>query len=289
MIWAKRLSSVLDYIEANLNSDIEIAVMAERANASLYHFHRVFSASLGLTPAEYVRCRRLTLACEELQNSGQTVLAIAAKYGFDSPNAFTRAFRQFHGINPNQARSDDFVPADFCREQIELSPQGEISMQYQLIKKPAFKVLGKSQAFELDSFAKKAPKFWKDYVAGSEYVDLLELSQGRVGDISQAPLMSVYQPDESGSREQFTDTLAVEIGTNSGPECFNIVEIPEATYAEFHCTWHTSMQTNKAIYGKWFAERGFERDGSKPDIAAYFPVPFRPLKEMKIRWWIPVI
>ncbi|BDX08486.1 AraC family transcriptional regulator [Planctobacterium marinum] len=280
---------MLDYIETNLDSDIEIAVMAERASASLYHFHRVFSGAFGLTPAEYVRCRRLTMAGEELKNSKQTVLAIAAKYGFDSPNAFTRAFRQFHGVNPNQARNEEFVAADFNRHQIDLPPQGEITMQYQLINKPAFKALGKSQAFEFESFAKKAPKYWKDYVAGEEYSDLMTLSQGQTGTVSQAPLMSVYQPDESGNRQQFTDTLAIEADANTAPDKFNLIEIPAATYAEFHCTWHTSMQTNKAIYGKWFAESGFERDGSKPDIAAYFPVPFRPLKEMKIRWWIPVL
>ena len=46
---------------------------------------------------------------------------------------------------------------------------------------------------------------------------------------------------------------------------------------------------NKYIYGEWFSSTGYERDGSKPDIAAYFPVAFRPMKDMGVRWWIPIV
>jgi AraC family transcriptional regulator len=49
------------------------------------------------------------------------------------------------------------------------------------------------------------------------------------------------------------------------------------------------MKTNRYIYGEWFSSTGHERDGHKPDIVAYFPIPFRPMSEMHIRWWIPII
>jgi len=60
-------------------------------------------------------------------------------------------------------------------------------------------------------------------------------------------------------------------------------------YAEFDCTYNTSAKMNKYIYGEWFSKTGYERDGNKPDIAAYFPVAFRPLKDMRVRWWVPII
>jgi len=58
---------------------------------------------------------------------------------------------------------------------------------------------------------------------------------------------------------------------------------------EFNCTYQSSMKTNRYIYGEWFSSTGYEHDGNKPDIAAYFPVAFRPIKEMGIRWWIPIV
>ena len=68
-----------------------------------------------------------------------------------------------------------------------------------------------------------------------------------------------------------------------------VYKLPAATYAEFNCTYRTSMKTNRYIYREWFSSVGYERDGNKPDIAAYFPIAFRPMSEMGVRWWIPVV
>jgi AraC family transcriptional regulator len=101
--------------------------------------------------------------------------------------------------------------------------------------------------------------------------------------------MSVYFPDDHQNRDSFTDVLAIEAAPEIETKEFEVYSVPAATYAEFNCTYQTSMKTNRYIYGEWFASTGYERDGNKPDIAAYFPVAFRPIKEMGVRWWIPVV
>ena len=161
-------------------------------------------------------------------------------------------------------------------------------MDYRIIERPAFDVVGKSKKFIYDEFLKDGPKFWKGYVSTEEYIALWRLTKGKCGLVSEAPLMSVYLP-EDGTRDSFMDILGVEKKAETDSKEFEVFRIPAATYAEFHCTYQTSTKMNKYIYGEWFSSTSYERDESKPDIAAYFPVVFRSMKEMGVRWWIPVI
>jgi len=101
--------------------------------------------------------------------------------------------------------------------------------------------------------------------------------------------MSVYIPQEDGSRETFTDVLGVEKNAAIESNKFEVFQIPAATYAEFECTYSTSKKMNKYIYGEWFAATGYERDEGKPDVAAYFPIAFKPMKDMVVRWWVPIL
>ena len=104
MEWSERMNAAIDYIEENLAGEIDFNVAAEKAACSTFHFHRIFFALNGLTPAEYARRRRLTLAATELTSGNTRVIDIALKYGYESPDAFTRAFRNMHGVTPLVAR-----------------------------------------------------------------------------------------------------------------------------------------------------------------------------------------
>lgn len=134
-----------------------------------------------------------------------------------------------------------------------------------------------------------APKFWKEYVGSEDYQKLYRLSEGRPGSKTNSPLFSAYFPKENGKRDEFIDVLGVEATSELELSGFEVHTVPSATYAEFNCTYKASMKTNRYIYGEWFSSTGYERDGNKPDIAAYFPIPFRPMSEMRVRWWVPVI
>lgn len=102
--WSERLQNALDYIEANLTQPLDIREIAKRAYLSPFYFQRIFSAFFGVGVGEYIRSRRLSLAGDELRFSGGKIIDIAAKYGYDSPDSFNRAFQRFHGISPSAAR-----------------------------------------------------------------------------------------------------------------------------------------------------------------------------------------
>ncbi len=162
-------------------------------------------------------------------------------------------------------------------------------MDYKIIERPQFAVVGRSKSFDFDEFVKSGSKFWKEYVGSNDYQKLLCLSDGRPGPRTDAPLLSAYFPKEDGKRDEFVDVLGLEATAEMDFNGFEVHTVPCAIYAEFNCTYKSSMKTNRYIYGEWFSSTGYERDGYKPDIVAYFPIPFRPMSEMRVRWWIPVL
>ena len=104
MDWPERMSAALDYIEDNLAGEIDFTEAAKLACCSPFYFQRLFLIVSGMTLGEYVRRRRLTLAAKELSSGPVKVIDVALKYGYDSPDAFTRAFRAVHGVTPQAAR-----------------------------------------------------------------------------------------------------------------------------------------------------------------------------------------
>lgn len=289
MDWVGRMEQSIGFIEDNIESELNIDEIARAAHASRYHFHRMFLSMVGVTPADYLRRRRLTLAARDLVSSNSRVIDIAARYGYGSPNAFTRAFREMHGVNPSEARANQTRLSAFARVSLSSSERDDHMLDYRIIEKPDFTVLGKSKDFSFDRFIKEGPKFWKNYVGSEDYRSLIAIGQGRGGAVSEASLLSVYFPLEDSDRETFVDVLGIEVSENTDSSKYSSHPVPAATYAEFTCKYQSSMKTNKQIYGEWFAATGYERDGSKPDIAAYFPLAFRPMNETIVRWWIPVV
>lgn len=102
MDWITGISRAIDYIEEHLTDNIDYAEVAKQAYSSSYRFQRVFSILCGYTLGEYIRNRRLTLAGNELKNANCKVIDVALKYGYENPDSFSRAFLNFHGINPSR-------------------------------------------------------------------------------------------------------------------------------------------------------------------------------------------
>jgi len=102
MNWIAGLQNALDYIENHLTEPIDYEEAAAQSFSSGHHFQRIFSILCGFTVSEYVR----SLAGAELAADGAKVFDTALKYGYESPDSLAKAFRQFHGILPSQARQN---------------------------------------------------------------------------------------------------------------------------------------------------------------------------------------
>lgn len=104
MEWAKAISGAIEYIEHNITEDISLEDIAGHVNISAFYFQKGFSLLCGYTISEYIRNRRLALAAEELASDNAKVIDIAIKYGWDSPDSFTKAFTRFHGATPSMVQ-----------------------------------------------------------------------------------------------------------------------------------------------------------------------------------------
>lgn len=288
MSWLKRMNLAVEYIEENLSGEITIEDVAKISCCSKYHFHRVFYSCFNVTFAEYIRQRKFTLAAVDVINGQEKIIDIALKYGYNSPNAFTRAFRNIHGINPSVARSSQVKITTYNRAYFLSETIGAEKMDYKIVERPSFKIAGKSKSFEFDDFAKNGQKFWKEYVGSDEYKALCQLTNGKPGSITGAPLLTAYFPKEKSKLDEFLDVFGVESTSDLNTKPYEVHTVPSATYAEFECSYRDAMKTNRYIYGEWFSATGYERDGDKPDVVAYFPMPYRHFSEMGVRWWIPV-
>ena len=100
MEWLSNMNAAVNHIEDNLADEISYDCLAQIACCSTYHFQRMFSYITGVPLSEYIRRRRLTLTALELQTSDIKVIDLAMKYGYESPEAFSRAFKKLHGVMP---------------------------------------------------------------------------------------------------------------------------------------------------------------------------------------------
>ncbi|WP_145925057.1 AraC family transcriptional regulator [Pseudoalteromonas luteoviolacea] len=128
MTWSQRMNWAIEYIESNLDSDLTIEEIAKVACCSKYHFHRMFFATFKVT-------------CTD-------------KFGYKSPNAFTRAYRDIHGINPSNARIEGNSLSSYKRVCPPEDNKAGECMNYKIIKVPEFNLIGKSKNFEFKSLLK---------------------------------------------------------------------------------------------------------------------------------------
>ena len=104
MDWIQGIQRAIDYVEANIIQKIDFEEVAKQAYSSSFHFQRVFGILCGFSLGDYIRMRRLSLAGEEPSKGYVRIIDIAMKYGYDTPESFSRAFTRFHGISPSEAK-----------------------------------------------------------------------------------------------------------------------------------------------------------------------------------------
>lgn len=161
--WAEGIGSAIRYIEDNLAGELDIADIAAQAYVSAFHFQRIFSVLCGMTVGEYIRARRLTLAAQELSRGDIRVIDAAVKYGYDSPDSFARAFTKFHGITPSAAKEKGAALKSYAPLKIRLTLEGGSMMDYRIVEKAQFTVMGVSRKFNSETSYQEIPKFWEEH------------------------------------------------------------------------------------------------------------------------------
>lgn len=166
--WIEGIQNAIEYIEDNLTEELNIHDIAEKACVSAFHFQRIFNVLCGFTVGEYIRNRRLSIAAEELSKSDAKVIDVAMKYGYDSPDSFTRAFTKFHGISPSAAKLKGAKLKSFARVRIKLTLEGGTMLEYKIVEKAQFTVMGKVRNFDIETSYDEVPKFWREHMESGE-------------------------------------------------------------------------------------------------------------------------
>lgn len=147
MDWISGIQNAINYMEEHLTEELDYEKIAKESFSSPFHFQRVFSILCGYTLGEYIRNRRLTLAGIELASTRNKVIDVAYKYGYETPESFTKAFQKFHGITPSQARGSGATLRSFSRLSIKVSLEGGSMMDYKIEEKPALLLTGYKRRF----------------------------------------------------------------------------------------------------------------------------------------------
>lgn len=248
MNWVKIIEDALVYIEGNITEDLTVGRIAEEVNTSAFYFQRGFSMLCGYTVGEYVRMRRLSIAGEELLSSDVKVIDIAMKYGYDSPDSFTKAFTRFHGNTPTDVRRGGAMLKSFAPLHIKLSLDGGSTMEYRIEKKSAFKVMGVVKSFSYENANAEVPKFWDEVFMQPE----------------KRPVMGMYGVcfDEEMAGNEFRYMIADDYDAGQAEaKKLDVHEIKEHTWAVFPCRGPMPLplqEVNRRIFSEWLPASSYE-------------------------------
>lgn len=231
------ITRALDYIEKNLTSSIDYEAVARCAYASNFHFQRVFSVVCGFTLGDYIRWRKLSSAGNDLAMSEVKVIDIAMKYGYETPESFSRAFTKFHGVTPIQAKKGATIKS-FSKLSVKLTISGGTKMDYRFEKQEAIQIVVKKQRFtkQKEVTTKEISAFWGQCLVDgtikrlNKYVHKDNVFKNGIIGVGLE-----YVPNENdfpyGIGCRYNDTSL----TKEDKRDFEVVTLPKAQYAIFPC------------------------------------------------------
>ncbi|MBR6616773.1 MAG: AraC family transcriptional regulator [Oscillospiraceae bacterium] len=162
MEWLTAIRKAIAYMEGEILTVTSPEEVAAHVYISSMYLQRGFHIMTGFTIGEYIRNRRLYLAAMELVNTDTKIIDIAMKYGYETPESFTKAFSRFHGASPSQIRSGQAAPKSFLALTINITVQGGDQMDYKITKMFPLKVIGFQREFTFEEAYTEIPKYWDE-------------------------------------------------------------------------------------------------------------------------------
>jgi AraC family transcriptional regulator len=266
--WMQKMNNAVAYIENHLDDEIDYGEVAKIAYCSVYHFQRFFSFIAEVPLSEYIRRRRLTVAAFELQHSNAKIIDVALKYGYESPEAFARAFKNMHSIAPTVAKVNGTLLKAYPCITFHISIKGDVEMNYRIEKKEAFEMFGvdtEVSTVENQNFV-SVPAFWEKCradgsmdrirkVAGIADTVPLHAAMFYCTDTSHSYMIGYFPPDNGVLKD------------------FTVLTIPASTWAIFPTEElsiaETAQQTAimwKRIFFFFFATSSYELAPNVPEF-----------------------
>lgn len=289
----KRLEESIAYVEERLEKPIDIGELASTAVMSRFHYQRMFHLIVGMPVGEYIRRRRLTRAAGELVRSSDRVIDIALRFGYETPEAFTTAFRRFHGINPSEARQIGRGLRAQPRISFHVEIAGGIEMEYRVEEHEAFMTVGYEvqTAITNGENLNRIPAFWGEVAADGRLAYLDE--RARAGD---GKLYGICVAEEN-SDDNISYAIAVQASGDDAPgehdpggRSLTRRSIPAATWAIFESVGpvvETIQETWRRIFAEWFPSTNYEH-GEGPELEVYFTGQNPESPDHRCEVWVPI-
>lgn len=293
MEWLASITKSIEYIENHLLENINYEDIAKHVNISSYEFHRTFSILTGMTVSTYLRNRKLSLAGKEIVESNVKIIDIAFKYGYETPESFTKAFTRFHGIAPKYARSNLAKLKLFNPLTIKIIVEGGNTMDYKIIQTKKQKFIAIKKAFKNEIINEPdnhdIPDFWDECSKNNIINKLLDL---RVD--GKKDLYGLCSPSIEGQ-----ETFDYGIGVLIDDDTINYDEdnlldlglciwnVEEDTYAVFDCIGDTGdciSLTWERFFKEFLPQMGYEASKST-DYEIYYQ---NSKEGLFCELWIPI-
>jgi AraC family transcriptional regulator len=283
----KQLNLAMNYIEANLEEEIDYQKAAQIACCSEYHFRRMFSFLSGMPLSEYIRRRRLAQAAMELSVSSKKIIDIAFKYGYDSPDSFARAFQALHGATPKEARKKGTVLKSIPPMTFQLTIQGGSEMDYRIIEKGPFYIvgLGKRVSLQYNGVNPEIAAMWAS-LTEDDVTELKQLCDEEPAGFISATLNFTEGREEGTEIEHYIGVASSEPGIGK----WQTLPVPAASWAVFTSVGkfpETLQNIWARIYSEWFVMSDYElsegpeilwnasKDTGSPDFHSEIWIPVR--------------
>lgn len=252
-------NKAMKYIDQNLENEVDFKKVSQIAGVSEFHFRKIFSYLSGMTLSSYIRKRKLSEASLDLINNKMKIIDVAIKYGYDSADGFTRAFKEWFGVNPSELKNNkDFKM--YPSMTFQLTIRGGSNMNYRIEKKNPFKLVGVKKRVPI-VFEGQNPEIIKiaQSITQEQRERLQSYRDTEVKTVVNASFNfddGVYE--EKGNLDHLIGsitTLDVDFGE------FDVVEVPSHTWAIFSCEGqfpNLMQDTYAKIASEWLPSSGYE-------------------------------
>jgi AraC family transcriptional regulator len=290
MDFLQQVQRGIDYIEANLEFDIQSADVARHARISQWHFQRIFKAMTNETLMTYIRSRRFSQSLESLANTQERVLDVALAAGFETQESFTRAFKKTFSVTPAHYRKHAAAFAFMRKVRFDADYLAHIhanlTLEPEIYEQPELHLVGmRTRLFGIDSeknnMAEKLPQLWDAFLPRLD--DLSHrISDGCYGVVRQAAT-------NSDELEYWAVAPVAQI--DALPQGLLSLRVPAAKYARFaHKGFVSNLNmTVNYIYSSWLLRAGLrhtygcdlefygsEYEANSEKSVIYYSIPIAP-------------
>ncbi len=284
MEWTRALKESIAFIELNLLSDLSLERLSKHVHISEFYFQKAFGIMTGYTIGEYIRNRRLYLAALDLIEKDEKVIDLAYKYGYETPESFSKAFGRFHGLSPMKLKKQPFRIKVFLPIEISISVKGGHQLEYKVEELTSFKVIGIGRRFSYENAFDEIPEFWKSWkekrpVKADERIES-DLNIGKYG-------ISI---DIIKNSHAFDYYIAGDFDENQAGRPYEVIDIPALKWVKFYCTgpMPTALQAlNTRIFNEWLPENEKYEISAGYNIEVYHSGNIN-ASDYKSEIWIPV-